>query len=93
MCFVNDLEAFCKAEAKGVLSNIELYLLRNHNSDKAISFFAESGFRPDFILWLLHEDRQTIAFLDPKGSAVILPTHLIIPKSNLLAKLKPFKRI
>ena len=65
--FVDDLELFCKAEAKGVLVDVEVYLLRNHNSDKAISFFAESGFRPDFILWLLHKDRQTIAFLDPKG--------------------------
>lgn len=65
--FVNDLEAFCKAEAKGILGETELYLLRNHSSDKGISFFAEAGFRPDFILWLLREDKQTIAFLDPKG--------------------------
>lgn len=65
--FVNDLEAFCKAEASGLLEGVELYLLRNHSSDKAVSFFTESGFRPDFILWLVHEDQQTIAFLDPKG--------------------------
>jgi hypothetical protein len=68
--FVNDLEAFCKTEATGALANTELYLLRNHSSDKAISFFTEAGFRPDFILWLLTEDKaisQTIAFLDPKG--------------------------
>ena len=68
--FVDDLESFCKAEAKGMLANTELYLLRNHNSDKAISFFTEAGFRPDFILWLLTEDqpvKQRIAFLDPKG--------------------------
>jgi len=65
--FVNDLETFCKAEAKGVLAETELYLLRNHSSDKGVSFFAEAGFRPDFILWLLHEDKQSIAFLDPKG--------------------------
>ncbi len=68
--FVNDLESFCKAEAKGVLANTELYLLRNHSSDKAISFFTEAGFRPDFILWLLTEDqpvKQRIGFLDPKG--------------------------
>lgn len=65
--FVNDLEAFCKAEAKGVLAETELYLLRNHNSDKAISFFTEAGFRPDFILWLVKDSRQTIAFIDPKG--------------------------
>ena len=65
--FVNDLEAFCKAEAKGMLAETELYLLRNHNSDKAISFFTEAGFRPDFILWLVKDSHQTIAFLDPKG--------------------------
>lgn len=68
--FVNDLESFCKAEAQGKLANTELYLLRNHSSDKAISFFTEAGFRPDFILWLLTEDqpvKQRIAFLDPKG--------------------------
>jgi hypothetical protein len=68
--FVNDLESFCKAEAKGMLADTELYLLRNHSSDKAISFFTEAGFRPDFILWLLAEGKpvtQTIAFLDPKG--------------------------
>jgi len=65
--FVNDLEAFCKAEAKGMLAETELYLLRNHNSDKAISFFTEAGFRPDFILWLLKDEQQTIGFIDPKG--------------------------
>jgi hypothetical protein len=65
--FVQDLEAFCKKEALGKLAGMELYLLRNHNSDKAVSFFAESGFRPDFLLWLLKEGRQVIAFIDPKG--------------------------
>jgi hypothetical protein len=68
--FVNDLEAFCRREASGRLANTELYLLRNHSSDKAISFFAEAGFRPDFILWLLTKDqpvKQHIAFIDPKG--------------------------
>ncbi|MEW6133421.1 MAG: DEAD/DEAH box helicase family protein [Pseudomonadota bacterium] len=65
--FVDDLEGFCKAEAKGMLADVELYLLRNHSSDKAIGFFTESGFRPDFILWLLKDGKQTIAFIDPKG--------------------------
>ena len=62
-----DVEAFCRAEAKGALADVELYLLRNYSSDKAISFFAASEFRPDFVLWLLYENRQTIAFIDPKG--------------------------
>ena len=50
-----------------MLVDTELYLLRNHSSDKAIGFFTESGFRPDFILWLLKDGQQTIAFVDPKG--------------------------
>ncbi|MBL8191838.1 MAG: DEAD/DEAH box helicase family protein [Acidobacteria bacterium] len=65
--FVDDLAAFCTAEVNGMLSDVELYLLRNHSSDKAVSFFAASDFRPDFILWLLREGHQTIAFIDPKG--------------------------
>ncbi|MBI5102135.1 MAG: hypothetical protein HZB33_09920 [Nitrospirae bacterium] len=65
--FVEGLAAFCKAKAKGLLADTELYLLRNYSSDKAIGFFTESGFRPDFILWLLKDGRQTIAFVDPKG--------------------------
>lgn len=65
--FVLDLEEYCKKEAKGVLAYTDLYLLRNHSSDKAISFFTQSGFRPDFVLWLLNGDMQVIVFLDPKG--------------------------
>lgn len=65
--FVDDLEAYCRTEADGDLDGTELYLLRNHSSNKAVSFFTESGFRPDFILWLLRPARQTITFIDPKG--------------------------
>ena len=89
--FVNDLEAYCKAEAKGALADVELYLLRNHNSDKAISFFAESGFRPDFILWLLREDRQTIAFLDPKGLRNFTDT-FNNPKVQLCRRIKELEK-
>jgi hypothetical protein len=65
--FVDDLAKVCRAEAHGLLHDTDLYLLRNHSSDKAIAFFSERAFRPDFILWLLKGDAQTIAFLDPKG--------------------------
>jgi len=65
--FVDDLGKVCRAEAHGLLHDTDLYLLRNHSSDKAIAFFSERAFRPDFILWLLKGDKQTIAFLDPKG--------------------------
>ncbi|MBZ5677087.1 MAG: DEAD/DEAH box helicase family protein [Acidobacteriia bacterium] len=65
--FVDDLAKVCRTEAHGLLHDVDLYLLRNHSSDKAIAFFSERAFRPDFILWLLKGDKQTIAFLDPKG--------------------------
>jgi len=34
---------------------------------KGIGFFEANNFYPDFILWLLTEDRQYIAFVAPKG--------------------------
>ena len=34
---------------------------------KCIGFFEAENFHPDFILWLLQDEKQHIAFLDPKG--------------------------
>ena len=89
--FVEDLETYCKREANGLLEGVELYLLRNHNSDKAISFFSETGFRPDFILWLLKSDSQTIAFLDPKGLRN-LTDNFNNPKVTLARRIKDLQR-
>jgi hypothetical protein len=44
----------------------EIYLLRNP-SRKGIGFFKTKNFYPDFILWIIKEDHQTINFIDPKG--------------------------
>jgi Type III restriction enzyme, res subunit len=90
-CFVDDLEVFCKAEAMGVLADVELYLLRNHNSEKAASFFTESGFRPDFILWLLEDGRQNICFLDPKGLRNFTD-NFNNPKIQLARRIKDLER-
>lgn len=43
-----------------------IYLLRNP-SRKGIGFFKTKGFYPDFILWTIKGDKQSIAFIDPKG--------------------------
>jgi len=32
-----------------------------------VGFFEAGNFHPDFIVWLLTEDRQHIVFVDPKG--------------------------
>ena len=43
-----------------------LYLLRN-KSRKGIGFFEDSGFYPDFIIWLVVGEHQYVSFIDPKG--------------------------
>jgi len=65
--FCNDLKAWVAREANGFLADKELYLLRNQSRGKGISFFAEGGFYPDFILWIIEGEEQHIYFLDPHG--------------------------
>ena len=65
--FCKDLKKWVEREAKGFLANRELYLLRNQSRGKGLSFFAEGGFYPDFILWIVDGDKQHIYFLDPHG--------------------------
>jgi len=65
--FCKDLEAWIGKEKSVFLKDKDLYLLRNQSRGKGISFFAEGGFYPDFILWIIEGDRQQIYFLDPHG--------------------------
>lgn len=65
--FCMDLEKWIAREKSGVLAKKELYLLRNQSRGKGISFFAEGGFYPDFILWIIDDKHQHIHFLDPHG--------------------------
>ena len=44
-----------------------MYLLRNQSRGRGIGFFEEGNFYPDFILWLVEDDKQYITFVDPKG--------------------------
>jgi Type III restriction enzyme, res subunit len=64
--FVEDLELFYEND-KELFSNKEFYLLRNLSKGRGVGFFEAGNFYPDFILWVLMEDRQHIAFVDPKG--------------------------
>ncbi len=63
--FVLDLRKFCGDEP-GYFAGRELYLLRN-KSKTGLGFFEAGNFFPDFILWLVADGKQHIAFLDPKG--------------------------
>lgn len=63
--FLEDLKLFYDTDRQ-FFQNKELYILRNQ-SKKGIGFFESNGFYPDFIVWLLVEEKQYITFIDPKG--------------------------
>lgn len=63
--FVMDLKAFYEGN-KPFFNDKELYLIRN-KSKAGIGFFEANNFFPDFIMWLIHDDKQYITFIDPKG--------------------------
>jgi len=64
--FVQDLHDFCLAKPPE-LKGKEMYLLRNLSRGKGIGFFDESGFYPDFILWLTEGKKQRLVFIEPHG--------------------------
>lgn len=64
--FVLDLKAYYELHHE-FFRDKELYLLRNQSRGKGIGFFEAGGFYPDFILWILHGEKQYITFADPKG--------------------------
>jgi hypothetical protein len=66
--FVLDLQKFCESDkGKDFLKGKELYLLRNMSRGRGIGFFEAGNFYPDFILWLLVNNKQYVSFVDPKG--------------------------
>ncbi len=71
--FAKDLEGYLeKNKDSEKLKNSEIFLLRN-KSKTGVGFFEESGFYPDFILWILKDEKQYITFIDPKGIMQLNP--------------------
>lgn len=66
MQFINDLREFY-TDNGDYFDGKELYLLRNLSKGRGVGFFEAGNFHPDFILWLVQDDTQHIAFIDPKG--------------------------
>jgi len=64
--FVLDLQTYCTGN-KAFFAEKDLYLLRNQSKGRGIGFFEAGNFYPDFILWLLADNRQYVNFIDPKG--------------------------
>jgi len=67
--FVRDLKTYWNAEKNKSFAGKEVYLLRNLSRGIGIGFFEESGFYPDFILWVLDpsSNHQRIIFVEPHG--------------------------
>ncbi len=66
--FVEDLQQFYERNPNYFGEDRrELYLLRNQSKGKGVGFFEAGNFYPDFILWILREDKQFVSFIDPKG--------------------------
>ena len=65
--FVKDLENWSKQEKDLFLKDKKLFILRNQERGKGVSFFDESNFYPDFIIWLIDGKKQAIIFADPHG--------------------------
>lgn len=84
--FVKDLLDFCLSKPL-ILKDKELFLLRNRSKGKGIGFFEESGFYPDFILWVTEGDKQRLVFIEPHGMR--LEEH----PSNPAAKVNLHKRL
>ncbi len=64
--FVRDLKKFLVSKSNTLPKNAEVFLLRNL-SKRGIGFFINSGFYPDFIMWVRNEKKQNMVFIDPKG--------------------------
>jgi hypothetical protein len=64
--FIQDLRYYCESRVD-YFADKELYLLRNMSRGRGVGFFEAGNFHPDFILWLIHDDKQFVTFADPKG--------------------------
>ena len=65
--FVGDLKHYWAKESEQSLDNVEVFLLRNLGRGIGVGFFEERGFYPDFILWIIAQQRQDILFVEPHG--------------------------
>ncbi|MGC8497772.1 MAG: DEAD/DEAH box helicase family protein [Thermoplasmata archaeon] len=63
--FLKDFKNFLNSN-NSLFKNNDIFLLRNL-SRKGVGFFINSGFYPDFIIWIKKDNKQHIIFVDPKG--------------------------
>jgi len=86
--FVEDLDGYLNRNG-AKHKDTEIYLLRNQ-SKTGLGFFAEGNFYPDFILWVVRNNKQYINFIDPKGIRNLNTKN--DPKINLSHKVKEIEK-
>ena len=75
--FVEDLRRYVRQQREGLLSQKEVFLLRNQSRGRGIGFYQNEGFYPDFVLWITEGAKQRIVFIEPHGMV-----HDVINKHN-----------
>ena len=65
--FVRDLREYWAEYRDDCPGDAEVFLLRNQGKGTGVGFFEDSGFYPDFILWIKTGDAQRIVFVEPHG--------------------------
>lgn len=66
MRFVARLKEYCQANPEQ-FEEKPLFLLRNMSRGRGVGFFEAGNFYPDFLVWRLDGEKQSITFVDPKG--------------------------
>jgi hypothetical protein len=65
--FVEDLRTYLQIQHRTSLASKQIFLLRNQSRGKGVGFYQNEGFYPDFILWILDNQKQRIVFIEPHG--------------------------
>ena len=66
--FIGNLANFLKDGPKTVGDReISTSLLRNESRGKGMGFFEAGNFYPDFLLWIVSGDQQSLVFIEPHG--------------------------
>ncbi len=83
--FVEDMHRYIRKHH----NRKQIVLLRNHSRGKGIGFYQNHGFYPDFILWMLHDGKQRIVFIEPHG----LMHEAINPHNHKITLFKTLRHI
>ncbi|MDG6949795.1 MAG: DEAD/DEAH box helicase family protein [Nitrososphaerota archaeon] len=65
--FVVDLANYLKTNLKSLGGGTTVYLMRNFTKGKGVGFEVPVPFYPDFLLWVVRDREQRLAFVDPHG--------------------------